>query len=372
MPGPFMKNTSVPMTYPQSGHATLRETTSKTWYTSPKDPVTGNLVLKPQVFTYSRRVNMSVWQKPNQSGFFVLPQTLGILTTSEPKFVSAMQSLQNRAYAKLMGKVKSDTASLGMTLGSWRQSWAMVDKRLDTLYSMTKDAAFEARRRNRRGGLLKKESAADVFLENQFGWVPLLQDIYASAKILCYGEDPPGWVKGSATDLVVLPDTSPDAYSKLYGRTGALRYTLAASVAVSNPNLWILNKLGLVNPAQILWDRIPWSFVVGFFANVNQVLNSFTDTVGLSITDVNETRSWNLTDSNWMSNTYPVSHPFYAEAQASANQRFKTRGLLGALPRPKLEVHLPRVDMSKALIASSLVYQQISKWKPAKAFISKF
>lgn len=58
---------------------------------------------------------------------------------------------------------------------------------------------------------------------------------------------------------------------------------LSAFVQVINPNLWLCNQLGLVNPAQWANEAIPFSFVADWFSNLSQVIQQMTDFTGLQI-----------------------------------------------------------------------------------------
>jgi len=361
MPGPFVKNTAV-FFNAINGNTIPKETLSRLWYTSNRFPGTQKLNLQPNEFSQDLRHNMSYWQQSNPHGYLAPePPSLGALTSNEPEIVDSLDSLYNQCYGKFWSKVNGDTAGLGMSLSTWKQGWDMIKNSSDRIYSYAKDAAFEAERRNRKGKRLKKERAADVFLEYQFGWVPLLGDILNSAKILAgLGSNPNGnWIRGSADAVVTFPDIVTPTRRET-GRTAKIRRCISAKVAVSNPNLWLLNQLGLVNPVAIAWDRVPWSFVVNQFANVNNLINSFTNEVGLSVNGNSDTITIQLFDSIWMANTYPPDHPFYATASSSAMQRVKSRSL-GPFTAPKLQVYLPGFSMTKGLIASSLAYQQVSR-----------
>jgi len=261
----------------------------------------------------------------------------------------------------------SDTAGLAINLLQWRQTWQMIKHNQDRIYSLVKDAAVESRRRGRTGRFLPRERFADAFLEKQFGWGPLLSDIWTGVKYLAgwNSETNPGWFRGSALASCTVPDVSPDPNKKYFNRQIYVRATISSRVVVSNPNLWIANQLGLVNPLAVAWDRIPWSFLVGAFANVNSWIGSFTNHYGLSISDANTTYYSRIIGSTWVSNTYPKTHVFHAEASATGEQVSKSRVLSGgSIPGPTLQLVLPRLDWSLALTGSALLYQQLSKLGP--------
>lgn len=66
---------------------------------------------------------------------------------------------------------------------------------------------------------------------------------------------------------------------------------------IHNPNLFLANQLGLINPAYWLWDSTPWSHIVDWWIPVGPFLNSLTASVGLVFSDaaVTWTSSGNCT-----------------------------------------------------------------------------
>lgn len=58
---------------------------------------------------------------------------------------------------------------------------------------------------------------------------------------------------------------------------------MSASVSVRNPNLWLANQMGLVNPVQMFNEGIPFSFVLDWLSNLSQMIMQMTDFVGLDI-----------------------------------------------------------------------------------------
>ncbi len=65
--------------------------------------------------------------------------------------------------------------------------------------------------------------------------------------------------------------------------SAAVRGACSALVSVSNPNYYLLNKLGLANPLQWVNEAIPLSFVADWFSNLSQVIGQFNEYLGYSI-----------------------------------------------------------------------------------------
>lgn len=136
-------------------------------------------------------------------------------------------------------------------------------------------------------GLRKSaKSAGSTFLEMHLGWEPMVKDIYNACDIL-QRPIPHLRVKGTGGS-----SRKPYTFFKSTGypsATGSYHITyeetaycqLLADFYVDNPNEWLANQLGLINPAAVLWELATLSFVVDWFVNVGDVLNSLTDFAGL-------------------------------------------------------------------------------------------
>lgn len=364
MPGPFTKNETTYFTT-ASGHQQPKFLHNRTWNTSSRD-AQGNLILIPQVYSLTRKSNLTYHQWIRSNGTNVLASSFGTggYTTGEKAIADLRQRCYNQAYQRFYNGLRGETAGIGVNISQWRQSWQMVKHMQDRLYSYARDAAVEANRRNRFGKRLKKERAADVFLEYQFGWAPIFSDMWTLVRELAgwNGGNPDGWYRGKMSVTEKVPDKgSPLSTVFVYECSATVSVTVAAKVTVENPNLWIANRMGLVNPAAILWDRIPWSFLVGAFANVNSYISSFTNDWGLDLRYINRTDTVVLRQNGKYTNTYPKDHASYAETFVGWHERYKSRSLLSGLTRPQLQVRLPKLEWTSALIGSSLLYQQISR-----------
>jgi len=201
----------------------------------------------------------------------------------------------NRAYDDFKGKIYT-AAALGVDFAEAHQSLAMITRTCETLIKFT--------RALRRGDLLKantalghhfipkgasvRKSFANNFLEYHFGWEPLVRDIYDAADAVNNPIKTFEMARGKSTA------TYPVLNSKLnFGSTGSntsylYRYKCLQGgrvQSITNSTYHTLEQFGLINPAVILWELVPFSFVVDWFANVGDVLASYSDFAGMSLTD---------------------------------------------------------------------------------------
>lgn len=125
--------------------------------------------------------------------------------------------------------------------------------------------------------------AASAFLELHFGWEPLVKDIHAAVNVLqCPLKASHIKAKGRGVPIQSSYSSGVIRHAKV---VGTCKGFVSAQVEVVDPNLWLANSLGLINPATVVWELIPFSFVVDWFVNVGQFLSQFSDTVGLKITN---------------------------------------------------------------------------------------
>jgi hypothetical protein len=100
---------------------------------------------------------------------------------------------------------------------------------------------------------------------------------------------------------------------------GKVRVRCGVEVQVDNPNLYLANKLGLTNPALIVYDAIPFSFVVNWFVTIEQFLSQMNMFAGVTVK--NPWMSVKLTDACTTTEKYTA--PYYGE---SGDSTCKTRG----------------------------------------------
>lgn len=125
-----------------------------------------------------------------------------------------------------------------------------------------------------------------TLLAYRYGVKPLMDDVYSACQTL----------SGEFKDNVRLRKSgkiafggAPSAEVERWECTESV--VLKATVSVTNPNLLLANRLGVVNPAFIAWDSTPWSHVVDWWLPVGKFLSSFTASVGVDYVDSSITRT---------------------------------------------------------------------------------
>lgn len=198
----------------------------------------------------------------------------------------------NDAYAKFVQSC-GDSASWAVSLAERKQAVDMIVKRALQLYRFARcvrkgyfgDAAKElgistSGYQYREARLSRKHQFSNNYLEFHFGWAPLMSDIHTSVKIL--GRDfPVKPIKGRGSATASGQTTGTTRTSATY----VTRCQIIADLSAVNPNLLLLSQLGLVNPAVVAWELVPFSFVLDWFVNVGEFLQHYTNFVGLDFSN---------------------------------------------------------------------------------------
>lgn len=252
----------------------------------------------------SRQVTKAL--NPNLPGW---PGNLGAGVS--PSFqVSATYDAENKARAKLVDAL-GEQSLWAVNIAEAKKSLGLITGPVASLISMTRKirrfdfdgALLELNQVNKRRNLRQfptgmkmpkglratSKAFANNWLAFHFGWEPLIKDIGAGITTLT-NPYPPVKVFGKGSGrMTYATDSGGQFWTKnwidirSYVRCGA-------TVTVNNPNLYLAQQLGFVNPLSVAWELVPFSFVVDWFVNVGQVLGQMTEFAGLTLSESYLTR----------------------------------------------------------------------------------
>lgn len=284
----------------------------------------------------------------------------------------------NKAYDRFVKALKTDTASLGVSVAEGRDCLEMIAKRAIALGNGYK----ELRRGNFRGFLktfdlrplskhkktrwTRPKDASGIWLEYWLGWAPFVGDIQNSISVLTDTKPyPDAFFRASAR--VVLPASLyRDAGTSRYlseGVEGFVRCSLGSRVRVTNQNTWLNNRIGLVDWVGMGYAVIPFSFIVSWFVNLDKIIASYTNFAGLELVDSwvsclsSATGSFEYT--SWDSAVAPKERYVISCDESSANLMRRVK--VTNLPRPSLVVQLPDLNPARAATAISLLVSIFTK-----------
>jgi hypothetical protein len=207
-------------------------------------------------------------------------------------------------------------------------------------------------------GVSAKKSLANNWLEYSFGWSPLIQDIYNAADHLqnpIKSVRPTG--KSDATHYKMVESGSiPSGFFSRRSVFGKRYAKMGCEVTINNPNLYLLNKLGLANPASVAWELIPFSFVVDWFTTVGEFLSSGTDFLGLTVSN-----PWTVFGTKGQAQDFR-GNPFWVPSRAVANWDVAHMQRLPSLVGPMVSIRPARLwGWQRVANAAGVLTQLLSK-----------
>lgn len=205
--------------------------------------------------------------------------------------------LENQAIVKARLKLKDAKVDLGTAFGEREQTGRLVlttCKRLAGAIRSVRELDFlNAARslgmptRSIRG----RKKPFDLWLELQYGWKPLLNDVYGAASALSDAEMERNrsliTVHASAQEKVYAPE-----YTKGQSMvdcdvilrrmtTTSHRCSVRLDYLMGNPSLVSVKELGLTNPFLVAWELVPFSFVADWFIPIGDFLSQLDADFGL-------------------------------------------------------------------------------------------
>jgi len=211
----------------------------------------------------------------------------------------------NKCYSKLVEKMGQASQNANNLIEA-RQALGMIESRAMQIFRFASSlrkghfgdaaAALSSPNNPKPGFKHKSKDFAGQFLEGHFGWVPLAQDIHNSLQTMSNPnfDAQKATAHASLVDLKSIRDESfSGGFYSLRSATQVNSYSVGMGLRfrINNPNAYLANQLGLINPASIVWEAVPYSFAVDWFANVGQILGSMSDFVGIETLDAYTTLS---------------------------------------------------------------------------------
>lgn len=147
--------------------------------------------------------------------------------------------------------------------------------------------AFGAVDAKKRAEQLRGKHIASQWLEIQYGWKPLLSDIYGvlqeldpTTQRVCY------IANGRAVEQALRRRTSSSGVWQIKWRDKT-KINCKCKLFFTVDDFPILRaaQLGLTDPLTLAWELLPWSFVVDWFLPIGDYLQSLTALQGITVYD---------------------------------------------------------------------------------------
>jgi hypothetical protein len=201
-------------------------------------------------------------------------------------------ALTNTALISALGNLKNQKVNLGVAWGERNQTARLLGSTatklaksfLELKRGRFKNAAqtlgLRSAPRRPRGDNITKE-----WLALQYGWKPLLSDVYGAVSALKERKTSDWAVtaKGRANRNIPLSASFEDAYEfmkwSVSGKASRKAYC-RIDAHPTNEVLISLNRVGVLNPLLIGWELVPFSFVVDWAWPIGNYLNSLDAMLG--------------------------------------------------------------------------------------------
>lgn len=147
------------------------------------------------------------------------------------------------------------------------------------------------------------DAVGNAWLELQYGWKPLLSDVYGAAEHLAKSNNNRLWGKAHGRaqrqetvvvnkDYAIAPYVGINRTTSVGKAKASVKYTILYEV--SSPTEQSLSKLGISNPTLLAWELLPYSFVADWFLPIGDWLQTLDATNGLTFKAGSYTyfRSW--------------------------------------------------------------------------------
>lgn len=274
---------------------------------TPRQPTTGwrkpttyrrfDLKVVPLPFDYKYDLSSSTWR---QYGISPIASSVGP-GTSLPYYGTTLeggiripdvsQSTINRADTECINKLSASKVNLAVAAAEIGRSLGMITDtalKVALAYRHVRNGNYGAAARAlaiKPGKLSsKKVNAAQAWLELQYGWLPLLGDIHGAFEAVIRGIRDMEYTVVARRNISTQLDLPPKPFHyKRWEPQGEVTEGCSTVLwaKISSGILDTLNSLGLLNPALVAWELVPFSFVVDWLFPVGATLNALTGTVGL-------------------------------------------------------------------------------------------
>jgi len=345
-------------------------------FTSGKSPrVNGKLVLRSNAFSLSRheeRCPLAMYS----NGYAVQPPTVppsyypGNFYQSFRNFIadrnSVPQDVIDDAFSKFLSNTAQAKANLLVLYAERLKTVDMVTDRINKLAR----AAAAARRGNltaaamqlgysagsgaspKERGKRRRQQFASDWLELQYGWRPLLSDIYA----ICTARQPIGFdAYGSSVRSETIDEASSISLPFRIKRKHEVTYrcSVFARCTVTNSALRSAAEFGLIQPDLLAWELIPYSFIIDWFYPVSTYLQQMRALSGLSVSNGCTTHAIENTSLiNY--NPYGINGTtrLFASSGVSTRSSYRkarTLSIPSGVPSPRLKNPVSLIHFANAL-----------------------
>lgn len=229
-----------------------------------------------------------------------------------PTPIAPSSNMINAALVKALAKLKDQDVHLGNFLAEGGKTIDMVGHAASLIGRQVLNwrrnnpqALWDLVRKYERGGTKREDWCLipKSWLELQYGWKPLMSDVQGALAHISRRDRfdiPYVSVKGHQGD-VVQNTTVMNGVIGLSQQTTRWNHERDVWVnlvyGLSTPWLAELSSLGLINPAEMVWETLPYSFVVDWFLPIGGWLAALTSNLGYQFITGSQSRKTTVVQS---------------------------------------------------------------------------
>lgn len=267
-----------------------------------------------------------------------------------------LPALQARAITDALSRLQDSKADIGVAIGEARETLSHLAETSIRLFRLIK--AMRRGNFSEAADILglklskrKRFNLAKNWLEYSFAWRPLVKDVFDVYNLAQHGLDKPLRLVGVRDVRELIPvKLNRRVYDQVTGgyiysalKPVEVDFQLGVKVTlharVSNPELNRLKQFGLGDPASILWELVPWSFLIDWAVPVGTFLSACTANQGLSFVDGCRSEYLNFTgeiEDAGVSGSHRVASPPYEMGAWRLGYHRSRRVIYSDFPRPVL------------------------------------
>lgn len=204
-------------------------------------------------------------------------------------------NMVNRAEVEALQKLKEQNINYAVAIAEARLSMSMIEKSLWSVFDAYRYAKKKAWRQAAKALKVepprwktRADNVAGRWLELQYGWLPLLSDVYAA-----YNDAREGITRYTPRISVTRTVKQPVPNFRIdmdWGLTADITHTRESVYGVkvrldyqlNSEALATASKVGLTNPLEVAWELVPFSFVVDWGIPIGNWLSAWDADFGLS------------------------------------------------------------------------------------------
>lgn len=282
-----------------------------------------------------------------------IPWISAIGGAQKPQDHADLTNTRNTSITKALNDLGQSKANVGEALATARQTADLFVDAAWTLLKFVRDARngrliWELRNLNvkkilnaAKSGAIPK-TVANRWLQFHYGWKPLAQDVHGlwellneqlgTPALLVHGRGRGEWFWEESTEI---PSTTVNPCMKL-DMSATFQSQVSVTGQVDSLQIFrTVNQAGLVNPAALAWELIPFSFVVDWVVPIGNVLTALSATAGLNFVGGHRTERYEHSVTGTVSGSSILGDPTRppsTEFRAFGFDRYKYAGF--PLPVP--------------------------------------